>query len=85
MDKKLLFLIKLAWESRLKLPLLITLAFMILDIRMQLEITVETRRVRRARVIPFPPDAARNNIPQGGEDNMSEGTMTSSGCFTYLN
>lgn len=81
MDKTLLFLIKLAWESRLKLPLLITLGFMILDIRMQLEITVETRRVRRARAIPIPPDAVRN-IPLDGDDNISEGnTFMSTGCL----
>lgn len=71
MDKTLLFLIKLAWESRLKLPLLITIGFMILDIRMQLEITIETRRVRRARVIPIDPDV--DNIPEDeDDDDLSE-------------
>lgn len=49
MDNALMFLLKLAWDSRFKLPLLITIGFMVLDIRMQLEITVESRRVRRTR------------------------------------
>lgn len=43
----LIFLLKLAWDCRLRLPLLITIGFMILDIRMQLDINVETRRIPR--------------------------------------
>ncbi|KAJ8896693.1 hypothetical protein PR048_002038 [Dryococelus australis] len=35
------FLLKLAWSSRFRLPVLITVGFMILDIRMQLEINVD--------------------------------------------
>lgn len=47
MDSALLFLIKLAWESRYRIPMIITLGFMALDIRMQLEINVNVRSVRR--------------------------------------
>lgn len=53
MDNALLFLLKLAWDSRFKLPLLITIGFMMLDIRIQLEVTVESRRVRRIRPAPI--------------------------------
>lgn len=63
MDSALIFLLKLAWESRLKLPLLITIGFMVLDIRMQLEITVESRRVRRLRPVPLVP--TNNPGPSG--------------------
>lgn len=36
----LIFLMNLAWESRVRLPLLMTVAFMALNIRMQLEINI---------------------------------------------
>lgn len=35
-----MFLMNLAWESRVRLPLLMTVAFMALNIRMQLEINI---------------------------------------------
>lgn len=68
-----MFLLKLAWDSRFKLPLLITIGFMVLDIRMQLEITVESRRVRRIRPAPVNegepgPSSARRR----DEDNASD-------------
>lgn len=75
MDNALLFLLKLAWESRFKLPLLITIGFMMLDIRMQLEVTVESRRVRRIRPIPGIPENQGNPGPSGrraDEDNGSD-------------
>ncbi|KAJ8946792.1 hypothetical protein NQ314_008775 [Rhamnusium bicolor] len=66
----LVFLIKLAWDCRYRLPLLITVGFMILDIRMQLDINVQTRR------IPRPPPRHRvfpeNNV-NIEEDNLSDG------------
>lgn len=73
MDNPLIFLLNLAWESRYKLPLLIAIGFMVLDIRMQLEITVESRRVRRARTIPLVP-ADNSNRPQ--EDDSSNDSWT---------
>lgn len=51
MDKALLFLIKLAWNSRIRLPVLIAVGFVAFDIRMQLEINIQTRRIR-GRPIP---------------------------------
>lgn len=46
-QKGLVFLLKLAWNSRFRLPVLITVGFMVLDVRMQLEINVgiEVRHV----------------------------------------
>lgn len=73
MDNALLFLLKLAWDSRFKLPLLITLGFMVLDIRMQLEVTVESRRVRRIRPIPVAP-ANDEAGPSGRRRDADDGT-----------
>ncbi|GLG98673.1 Uncharacterized protein GBIM_05281 [Gryllus bimaculatus] len=39
--KGLVFLFRLAWDCRFRLPLLITIGFMVLDVRMQLEINVD--------------------------------------------
>ncbi|KAL3274676.1 hypothetical protein HHI36_016055 [Cryptolaemus montrouzieri] len=46
----LMFLLKLAWDCRYRIPLIITIGFMALDIRMQFELNVQTRRVRRVSV-----------------------------------
>lgn len=40
-QKGLVFLLKLAWNSRFRLPVLITVGFMVLDVRMQLEVNVD--------------------------------------------
>lgn len=40
LTRSLVFFFNLAWESRLRLPLIITISFMVLDVRMQLEINV---------------------------------------------
>jgi hypothetical protein len=40
-QKGLVFLLNLAWNSRFRLPVLITVGFMVLDVRMQLEINVD--------------------------------------------
>ncbi|XP_050294705.1 uncharacterized protein LOC126734909 [Anthonomus grandis grandis] len=52
----LLFLLKLAWDCRFRLPLLITVGFMVLDVRMQLDLNIQMRQ------IPRPMNEAR---PQG--------------------
>lgn len=52
MAEPFLFLFKLAWESRYRIPLIITIGFMALDIRMQFEINIQMRRIRRARAQP---------------------------------
>lgn len=50
MDKAFMFLLKLAWDSRIRLPLLIAVGFLAFDIRMQLEINIQTRRIRRRAI-----------------------------------
>jgi hypothetical protein len=40
-QKGLVFLLNLAWKSRFRLPVLITVGFMVLDVRMQLEINLD--------------------------------------------
>ncbi|KAJ8959112.1 hypothetical protein NQ318_022369 [Aromia moschata] len=47
----LIFLLKLGWDCRYRLPLLITIGFMLLDVRMQLDINVQTRRIPRRRAL----------------------------------
>lgn len=38
---------KLAWDCRVRLPLLVTIGFMLLDVRMQLDINIENTRIPR--------------------------------------
>lgn len=70
----LIFLLKLAWDCRLRLPLLITIGFMILDIRMQLDINVETRRVPR-----HPED--ENNEDEEDETEINNSTNSSNDSY----
>lgn len=65
--RPLMFLLKLAWDCRYRLPLLITVGFMILDVRMQLDINVQTRRVHR-----------HHHHHEPDEDHSSEDTATDS-------
>ncbi|XP_017026698.1 uncharacterized protein [Drosophila kikkawai] len=37
-----LFLTELAWKSRLTIPVLVTTAFLVMDIRLQIEINIQT-------------------------------------------
>uniref|UniRef100_A0A1B6EKC8 Uncharacterized protein n=1 Tax=Cuerna arida TaxID=1464854 RepID=A0A1B6EKC8_9HEMI len=46
----LMFLFHLAWKSRVRLPVLIAIGFMVLDIRMQLEINIDLGRAGRQAV-----------------------------------
>jgi hypothetical protein len=39
-QKGLVFLLNLAWKSRFRLPVLVTVGFMVLDLRMELEINL---------------------------------------------
>lgn len=41
--RTLMFMLKLGWKSRFRLPVLIVAAFIVMDIKMQLEIDVNTR------------------------------------------
>lgn len=41
LHRALIFMLKLGWKSRFRLPVLIVVAFVVLDISMQFEITLE--------------------------------------------
>lgn len=56
----LMFLLKLAWDCRYRIPLIITIGFMALDIRMQFELNVQTRRIRRV------------SLPTSGSSNQDD-------------
>ncbi|KAK9717269.1 hypothetical protein QE152_g24247 [Popillia japonica] len=47
LSQPLIFLLKLAWESRYRIPLIITISLMALDVRMQLDVNIQMRRIRR--------------------------------------
>lgn len=40
-----LFLIKLAWKSRITLPVLVTAIFMVMDLRPRIDINIQTRQI----------------------------------------
>lgn len=40
-----LFLTDLAWKSRVTIPMLVTTVFLIMDIRLQIEINIQTGQV----------------------------------------
>lgn len=65
LKKGFFFLIRLAWESRIRIPYLIAVAFMALDIRMQLEITVD----RAVRQLPDGNEVA--GVLVGSDDEVS--------------
>ncbi|XP_018576558.1 uncharacterized protein LOC108915086 isoform X2 [Anoplophora glabripennis] len=70
----LVFLLKLAWDCRYRLPLLITVGFMVLDIRMQLDINVQTRRIPRPRSQPRPQN--ENNADDNPDDGSDGSWIT---------
>ncbi|XP_063240621.1 uncharacterized protein LOC134541264 [Bacillus rossius redtenbacheri] len=67
----LLFLLKLAWSSRFRLPVLITVGFMILDIRMQLEINVDIA-VRQEHVRDHEEDEDSDDSASASEEESTE-------------
>lgn len=60
----IIFLFKLAWQSKVRLPLLIALAFMLSDYHLQLEINVDVH-VREETV------AGENNNHRNGDSDSS--------------
>lgn len=62
-----LFLCRLAYAARYRIPLIITVVFIALDIQMQVEINVEMRSVHRDADLPSTTD----------DDNQSEGVPAS--------
>lgn len=45
-----MFLTNLAWKSRLTIPVLVTTAFLIMDIRLQIEINIQSGQVVRSLI-----------------------------------
>lgn len=45
-----IFLTNLAWKSRITIPVLVTTAFLIMDIRLQIEINIESGQVAAAEL-----------------------------------
>jgi hypothetical protein len=60
-QKGLVFLLNLAWKSRFRLPVLITVGFMVLDVRMQLEINLDLEVAH-----------VHNQEEDGGDDDDDE-------------
>lgn len=83
----LIFLLKLAWDCRFRLPLLITIGFMVLDVRMQVDINVHTGPRRLQRDELNRPEMG----PQAGELFDTDGEWFSDGttetgylfCFKF--
>ncbi|GLV34556.1 uncharacterized protein CBL_09036 [Carabus blaptoides fortunei] len=75
LQEGLLFLMNLAWESRLRLPLLLTCAFMALNVRMQLEINVYTQNNGRNRLIEVIQEAVET-VDSDSDDSDTQSWQT---------
>ncbi|KAL1497652.1 hypothetical protein ABEB36_008574 [Hypothenemus hampei] len=64
----LIFLLKLAWNCRYRLPLLITVGFMVLDVRMQLDINVQMRQIPRTGPNPHNGELGFNDDDINGDN-----------------
>lgn len=71
MGEPLMFLIKLAWSLKYRLPCLIAISFFLLDIRMQLEIHVHMRRIEiePQRNLPLRGGAHIDNVEVNDSDS----------------
>ncbi|XP_046389476.1 phosphopantothenoylcysteine decarboxylase subunit VHS3 isoform X1 [Ischnura elegans] len=69
-----LFLLHLAWESRFRLPILLIVGLMVLDVRMQLEIDFDADLMqdRRNRLVEIIDDEWRNDEDEGDDDDSDE-------------
>ncbi|XP_017845312.1 uncharacterized protein LOC108601865 [Drosophila busckii] len=67
-----LFLTDLAWKSRLTIPVLVTTAFLVMDIRLQIEINIQTGQVN-ASDLDEPEVEFEAMRAQPSEDEGSEG------------
>ncbi|XP_017859678.1 PREDICTED: uncharacterized protein LOC108611499 [Drosophila arizonae] len=59
-----LFLTDLAWKSRLTIPLLVTTAFLVMDIRLQIEINIQTGQVN-ASDLDEPEEGLEDQVARG--------------------
>ncbi|CAH1183046.1 unnamed protein product [Ceutorhynchus assimilis] len=73
MTTPLMFLLKLAWDCRYRLPLLITVGFMVLDVRMQLDINVQMHEIHRQEAPPIiPADVMVDNLSDSSWTTFEE-------------
>ena len=68
----LLFLLRLAWESRARLPLLIMSGFMALGVRVQLEINIERAASFMPRLRLQEEDMVGSDSEDGSEWNTDD-------------
>ncbi|XP_023304098.2 aspartic acid-rich protein [Lucilia cuprina] len=77
-----MFLTNLAWKSRLTIPVLVTTAFLIMDIRLQIEINIQSGQVAAAEFNRLDNDGddeyIDNNDDDDDEYNYDEYTTDSS-------
>ncbi|XP_065372362.1 calsequestrin-2 [Calliphora vicina] len=76
-----MFLTNLAWKSRLTIPVLVTTAFLIMDIRLQIEINIQSGQVAAAEFNRLDNDDDEyidNNDDDDDEYNYDEYTTDSS-------
>lgn len=69
-EKPFMFLCKLAWEARYRIPIIISVVFVVFDVRMQVEINVQMRTVRRrARGGQVDEGVQQNDEEEGSESD----------------
>ncbi|KAK6624220.1 hypothetical protein RUM44_011079 [Polyplax serrata] len=62
LHKALIFFLRLAWKSRIRLPYLIMIGFMVLDVRVTLEIIVDVEN-------HIPPNNDLSSVESSNEDS----------------
>ncbi|KAH8417557.1 hypothetical protein KR222_001863 [Zaprionus bogoriensis] len=80
-----LFLTDLAWKSRLTIPVLVTTAFLVMDIRLQIEINIQTGQVNASDLDESDDDGFEGRlIVQGGRDIDEESDVYSDDLEEYF-
>ncbi|KAH8312655.1 hypothetical protein KR044_012003 [Drosophila immigrans] len=67
-----LFLTDLAWKSRLTIPVLVTTAFLVMDIRLQIEINIQTGQVNASDLDESEDDGFEEHLAAHGVHGMDE-------------
>lgn len=67
-----LFLTDLAWKSRLTIPVLVTTAFLVMDIRLQIEINIQTGQVNASDLDESDDDGYDEHLAAHGAHALDE-------------
>ncbi|KAH8402773.1 hypothetical protein KR215_010320 [Drosophila sulfurigaster] len=67
-----LFLTDLAWKSRLTIPVLVTTAFLVMDIRLQIEINIQTGQVNASDLDESEDDGFEEHLAAHGVHHMDD-------------